>query len=145
MRLLLASCLILLFSTCSNLANAQTNSLWTGSAGNGSYSDAGNWTNGVPVGNYNAFIDGGSLNASIVNLDMDASVTNLDVSSNDTFNVINGFRFAVAGNSIHNDGAINFNSSALEIASANTNLTGGLLNQMTLNEASSPGRSLIVP
>lgn len=75
--------LLILFAGILTPLSAQTNSTWIGGS-SGNWSDAANWSNGVPNGNYDVLIPSVS-GFSTINLDMNATVNELNIQ--DTLNI----------------------------------------------------------
>ena len=126
-------------------AGAQTNSTWTGGTGN--WSNAPDWTAGVPNGNFNALIsNGGPL--STVNLDINATVANLGLDTGNTLNILSGNTLtfqSASGSLISGGGTIHlFSGGGITVGAGNSvspppsaisfytlNMNGGLLNGAT--------------
>jgi len=108
-------------------AFGQTSTTWTG--GNGNWSNAADWTNGVPNGNFNVFIDGGNPLASGVTLDISAGINNLTIDSDDSLSFNPNTALTVSGGTISNAGKIVINGGNATntelILGANTTLSGG--------------------
>lgn len=86
---------------------AQTNSTWNGGTGN--WSNAANWSNGVPNGDFNALISNGGP-ISTANLDMTATVANLSLDAGNTLNILTGNTLtfqAATGSTASGEGTIN--------------------------------------
>lgn len=122
--------LFVLASAFSLQLNAQTNSAWTGGTGN--WSNASDWTNGVPNGNYNALISNGGP-VSTVNLDINSTIANLGLDTGNTLNILpaNTLTFqSASGSTINGGGTINLASGGgITIGAGNSlsavNPTGG--------------------
>lgn len=104
-----------------------TNDNWNGGAGN--WSNAANWSAGVPTSNNNVFIDNGHAGASPVTLDISgAAANNITIDSDDSLNFNNNTSLTVSGTSISNAGAITINSAgngtSLIIGSSGVTLSG---------------------
>jgi hypothetical protein len=122
---------------------AQTNSTWTGGTGN--WSNAGDWTAGVPNGNFNALISNGGP-VSTVNLDINASIANLGLDTGNTLNILSGNTLtfqSASGSLISGGGTINlFSGGGITVGAGNSlsfpfeteatgytlNMNGGFIN-----------------
>jgi len=96
-------------------ASAQTTEKWNGSAGDGLWSDANNWTpniTGGPNGNYNVVVPLTGNPQPM--LDVSATINNLEIDSLQSLTIINGSTLTVTGSKITNNGtlALNPNSGA---------------------------------
>lgn len=126
--------LFVLASAFSLQSSAQTNSAWTGGTGN--WSNASDWTNGVPNGFYNTLITNGG---STVNLDMNATIASLALQSQNTLNILSGntLTFQAPGSaSAIGNGTINIASGGAIIMGTNSSVLlpqGGNNQGMFLN------------
>jgi hypothetical protein len=116
-------------------AVAQTNSTWTGNAGN--WSNAADWNNGVPNGNFNALISNGNPGTATVNLDINATVANLELDSQNTLNILAGKTLtfqASGGSTVAGGGTINLASGgSIVVGSGNTLTAGSTINMSGAN------------
>ncbi len=75
---------------------------WTGAA-NANWSDAANWSNGVPTASDNVIVEAGTTNAPVLNGNL--NVTSLEVKAGATLQINSGASLTAQG--INNDGQIN--------------------------------------
>ncbi len=135
LRLVGVVCLVMLSGILAVGAIAQSNSTWTGSAGN--WSNAADWNNGVPNGNFNAMISNGNPGAATVNLDINATVANLELDPQNTLNILAGKTLtfqASGGSAIAGGGTINLASGgSIVVGSGNTLTAGSTINMSGAN------------
>ncbi len=92
----LSTCLFLAITLGMNqLIFAQTDTYWTGATGNNLFSDAGNWSNGVPGSNSIAHVDDGAVNASLVNVDGSRTIHSVNVSRDDLLDLLPGVELTI--------------------------------------------------
>ena len=109
----------------------QVNDSWT-AVGSGTWSNATNWSSGVPNNNssplYDVSIENGtSTNASVVNLDISPTINNLTLASNNSLLIPTTQTLTIAGSNINNGGTISSGVNAglqLVIAASNVALAG---------------------
>lgn len=111
-----------------SIAFGQTDA-WNGGSDN--WSNASNWSSGVPSATSNVFIDNGKAVASPVTLDINGAANTLTVDSDDSLSFNNGVTLSMSGN-ISNAGKINMNGTntntqliVVNAGSAGVTLTGG--------------------
>ncbi len=128
-------CVVMLGGILAVGAVAQSNSTWTGTAGN--WSSAADWNNGVPNGNFNALITNGNPMAATVNLDINATVANLELDSQNTLNILAGKTLtfqASGGSTVAGGGTINLVSGgSIVVGSGNTLTAGSTINMSGAN------------
>ena len=128
-------CFVMLSGILAMEAVAQTNSTWTGNAGN--WSNAADWNNGVPNGNFNALISNGNPGTATVNLDINATVANLELDSQNTLNILAGKTLtfqASGGSTVAGGGTINLASGgSIVVGSGNTLTAGSTINMSGAN------------
>ncbi len=110
--------IVFLSIAASPLGHAQT-STWTNN-GDGIFSDAINWSNGVPGTGVDAVIDDGDTAVTVTSTSSTA-LNNLTLGSDDTLLISNGTFFSIDGDLVNN-GLIQLNSTA---NTTNLNITGG--------------------
>ena len=111
-------------------AFGQCGTSWKGPSSGGVWSQASDWTAGVPTASTNVCIDNGNPQHSAVILDIaGAQAANLTIDSNDGLSFNNGTSLTIHGNSIANVGNLTLNSvgsiTELVVAGPNVTLSGG--------------------
>jgi hypothetical protein len=118
--------------------------VWNG--GTGAWSNALNWTGGVPNGPVNVFIDKGNVAASAVTLDMNAAVSNLSIDADDSLTFNNATTLALNGTSVSNLGNIFINSTGnptgISLGAGQSVSLGGA-GKVTLSETINNGGAFI--
>jgi hypothetical protein len=93
---------------------SQTNTTWTGGAGN--WSNVALWSGGFVPNNgnggttWNVFIDNGNAGNSTTLLNINSTVNQLHVSTGDVLNIGESFSLGIVGGVLNNSGTININS-----------------------------------
>ena len=117
-------CVVMISGILAVGAVAQSNTTWTGAAGN--WSNAADWNNGVPNGNFNALISNGNPGVKTVNLDMNVTVANLGLDSQNTLDILAGktLTFQTSGGStVAGGGTINLASGGSIVVGSGNSLT----------------------
>jgi len=124
--------------------SAGSTGVWKG--GTGVWSNALNWTGGVPNGSVNVFIDNSNALASAVTLDMNATVGDLNVDLDDRLTLKDATTLTVHGPAVHNAGNIFISSAgnptAMSIGAGQT-VSLGLAGKITLSETINNGNAFI--
>jgi fibronectin-binding autotransporter adhesin len=118
--------------------------VWKG--GTGVWSNALNWTGGVPNGNVNVFIDNSNALASAVTLDMNATIGDLNVDADDRLTLKDSTTLTVEGPAVHNAGNIFISSAGNPTAmsiGAGQSVSLGLTGKITLSETIDNGNAFI--
>lgn len=128
-------CFVMLSGILAVGAVAQSNSTWTGTAGN--WSNAADWNSGVPNGNFNALISNGNPGAATVNLDINATVANLELDSQNALNILAGKTLtfqASGGSTVAGGGTIHLASGgSIVVGSGNTLTAASTINMSGVN------------
>jgi hypothetical protein len=131
------------FSGSSNPPSTPDN--WLGGPGN--WSNASNWSNGLPSGTSDVFIDNGNPKNSPVTLDTHAAINNLTIDSDDSLNISNGNTLAVDGPTVANAGTIFLSASgsgaSLFFNASSATLSGGGTVSMSNNSGNSIGANTL--
>ena len=127
-----ATSLLILVLSCLGSISAfgQCGTSWKGPSSGGLWSQASDWTAGVPTASTNVCIDNGNSQHSAVILDVaGAQAANLTIDSDDGLSFNNGTSLTIHGNGIANAGNLSLNSvgsiTELVVAGPNVTLGGG--------------------
>lgn len=94
-----------------NARTPATNDTFTNGAGTGLWSNASNWSGGVPTSSSNVLITGTGTAASVTE-DTNSTINNLTLGTGNTLNTNTNIQLTVDGGSISNAGAITVNGGA---------------------------------
>jgi fibronectin-binding autotransporter adhesin len=132
-----ALCLAVLCGVLAAGSSAQTNSTWTDATGN--WSNAANWSNGVPNGNFNALISNGNPGVATVNLDINATIANLELDTQNTLNIQAGKTLTFQSSS----GSTALGGGTINVASGGTILVAAGGSLATFSDTSSTNINLL--
>ncbi len=130
-------CLVVLCGVMAAGSFAQTNSTWTDATGN--WSNAADWSNGVPNGNFTALISNGNPGVATVNLDINATIANLELDTQNTLNIQAGKTLTFQSSS----GSTASGGGTINVASGGTILVAGGGSLATFSDTSSTNINML--